>query len=287
MSGGSDRAPVLVTGATGPHGGAVIAGLLEAGTAVRALTRDPSSERARALSSHGAEAVAGDMGDAASLVAAMAGVGAVYAVTTPFGAGTENEEMQGEQLIAAAEQAGVPWLILASVASAEQPTGVPHFESKRRIEERLRASSLPHTVVAPTYFYENLGDPRELIAGGELSLPLPPSQPLQQVALADLGRLVAALLHRREEFLGRRIEVAGDDPTPAAMASALAAAAGTPVAYRRRDLEEVAARSADLAAMFGFLAEVGYRVDLAGLRASFPELGFTPFEAWARRQLSG
>lgn len=281
----TDRAggPVLVTGATGSHGRAVVEALLAAGRSVRVLTRDPRSGRAQALAELGAEPVAGDMGDAGSLEAAMAGTLAVYAVTTPFSGGPNDEIEQGEQLIAAAHAVDVPWLILASVASADRGTGVPHFESKWRIEQRLRVSPIAHTVVAPSYFYENLGDPADTIAAGELALALPASRPLQQVALADLGALVAALLHRREEFLGVRLEVAGDQPTPQQMADAIAFAGDRPVQYRRIDLTEVAARSADLAAMYRFLEQTGYQVDLDALRDRFPELRWTSFAQWAQQ----
>src|SRR5947209_11238899 len=225
--------PVLVTGATGLHGGAVCRGLLAAGRPVRALTLDLHGGRGRKLSQLGAELVVGDLMVTESLVAAMQGACAVYAVTTPFGADPHAEVEQGEHIIAAAREAEVPWLILASVASADRATGIPHFESKAKIEQQLRNSQIPHTIVAPTYFYENLGDLDEIITSGQLALPLPAARPLQQVALADLGALVAAVLDRQNEFLGQRIEVAGDQPTPLQMAEALAAASDRPVGYQQ------------------------------------------------------
>jgi uncharacterized protein YbjT (DUF2867 family) len=276
----SDSGSVLVTGATGPHGGAVVRGLLAHHMPVRALTRDPNSTRAQALAALGADLAVGDLLDASSLADAMRGTAAVYAVTTPFGDGTDAEIAQGRQIIATAEQVDLPWLILASVASADQATGIPHFESKWQIEQQLAASGLVHTVVAPTYFYENLGDPRELIQAGELTLPLPATRPLQQVALSDLGSVVASMLSRQEEFAGQRVEVAGDQPTPAQMSEDLAAASGRPVAYRELPLETAAARSPDIAAMYRFLADTGYHVDVASLQARFPDLGWTTFARW-------
>jgi uncharacterized protein YbjT (DUF2867 family) len=273
--------PVLVTGATGPHGRAVVVALLAAGRRVRALTRNPGGPTAQQLGLLGAELTRGDLLDPESLRAAMTGCIAVYAVTTPFGAGAEIEVQQGEQLIVAATASGVPWLVLASVASADRATGIPHFESKWQIEQQLRGSRVPHTVLAPTYFYENLGDPEEFIRGHELALPLSPTRPLQQVALQDLGAVVLAVMDRRQEFLGARLEIAGDDPTPQQMADALSAAGQEPVAYRQIGLEEVAARSPDLAAMYGFLERTGYQVDVGGLRDQFPEVAWTSFAAWA------
>jgi uncharacterized protein YbjT (DUF2867 family) len=269
---------VLVTGATGLHGGAVAQALLAAGHRVRAFTRDGRGERSRWLAGRGAELAVGDLLDSGSLVAAMRGAAAVYAVTTPFAAGEAAEIEQGAHIIAAAGEARVPWLILASVAGADRSTGIPHFESKARIEVHLGASGLPHTVVAPTFFYENLGDPAEIVATGELALPLSPARPLQQVAVGDLGALVVALLARRPEFLGQRIEVAGDDPTPRQMADALAAAGGRRVAFEPIDL---AGRGGDIAAMYRYLEHTGYHVDIAGLRARFPEVPWTSFERWA------
>jgi uncharacterized protein YbjT (DUF2867 family) len=272
--------PVLVTGATGPHGRAVTLALLSAGRRVRAFTRDPTSARAGELTARGAELAAGDLLDPASLAQAMRDTSAVYAVTTPFGGGPRAEIAQGEQILAAAVGARVPWLVLASVASADRASGVPHFESKWQIERRLASSPLRHTVVAPTYFYENLGDLREKIANGELALALPPDQPLQQIALADLGAAVASLLSRQAEFEGRRIELAGDQPTPRQMAQALSSAAGRAVAYRPLPLDVVAARSADLAAMYRFLSDTGYQVDIAAVQAEFPDVNWTSFTEW-------
>jgi uncharacterized protein YbjT (DUF2867 family) len=140
MSAAPPEGPVLVTGATGPHGGAVAEALLAAGRRVRALTRDPSSVRARELGELGAEPVAGDLLDRESLLGAMRGASVTYAVTTPFADGEKGEIQQGEQILAAAREVEAPWLILASVASADRATGVPHFESKWMIEQRLSAS---------------------------------------------------------------------------------------------------------------------------------------------------
>jgi uncharacterized protein YbjT (DUF2867 family) len=275
--------PVLVTGATGLHGGAVCRGLLASGRPVRALTRDLDGARARQLAELGAELVVGDLLVTESLLAPMRGVRAVYAVTTPFAADPRAEVEQGENIIAAAREAEVPWLILGSVASADRATGIPHFESKAKIEQQLGASPIPYTIVAPTYFYENLGDLDEILASGQLALPLSATRPLQQVALADLGALVLALLDRQDEVLGQRIEVAADQPTPRQMAEALAAASARPVGYQQVDL---AARSGDIAAMYRYLEQTGYQVDISELRSRFPEVAWTSFADWTQQRIT-
>jgi uncharacterized protein YbjT (DUF2867 family) len=269
------RDPVIVTGATGTHGGAVARGLIAAGHRVRALVRDADSDRARRLRDAGADLVTGDLDDQASLARAFADVAAVYAVTTPFGGGADEEERQGEQIIAAAQDSALPWLVLASVAAADRAP-VPHFASKARIERRLRASSVPWTVIAPSYFFENVSGVGTAIGQGTLPLAMPPDKPLHQVALANLGALVAAVLTRRDEHLFQRVEVAGDAPTPAEMAKALG------VAFVRLPIDDVQARSPDLAAMYAFLAHDGYGIDVPAVRRRYPEVDWLRFADWAR-----
>jgi uncharacterized protein YbjT (DUF2867 family) len=266
--------PVLVLGATGTQGGAIARELLAAQRAVRALVRDPLSARAQALSAAGASLVEGDLRDTASLARAFAGVEAAYAITTPFEHGADEELQQGENIVAAAREAGLPWLILASVAAADR-AAVPHFRSKARIEQQLMDTEIPWTVVAPSYFYENALGARTAIREGRLPIALPADKPLQQVALANLGTLVVAILGRREEHLGVRVEVAADAPTPEAMARAIG------VRYERIALAELRHRSEDLAAMYEFLAREGYGIDVAALRDRYPEVSWTSFADWA------
>jgi uncharacterized protein YbjT (DUF2867 family) len=266
---------VLVIGATGTHGGAVAHALLASQVPVNALVRDPNTPRAQALAEAGAKLVAGDLLDEDSLARAFGEVGAVYAVTTPFEHGAEDEERQGASIINVARDTGLEWLILASVAASERAP-VPHFQSKAHIEKQLSETTIPWTVIAPSYFYENVLSSRESIRAGELPIALPAEKPLHQVALADLGALVAAVLNRREEHLHMRIEVAGDAPTPREMAAAVDAR------YVQVPLAEIRERSADLALMYEFLASEGYGIDVPALRERYPEVRWTSFAAWAR-----
>jgi uncharacterized protein YbjT (DUF2867 family) len=268
--------PILVLGATGTQGGAIARELLAARHMVQVLVRDPTTDRARALSAAGASLVAGDLGDQASLVRAFAGVAAAYAITTPFEHGADEELQQGKNIIAAAREAGLPWLILASVAASDRAP-VPHFRSKARIEQQLMDTTIPWTVVAPSYFYENALGSRAAIREGRLPIALPADKPLHQVALANLGALVVAILERREEHLGERVEVAADAPTPEAMAAAIG------VRYEQVPLAELRDRSADLAAMYEFLAGEGYGIDTAALRDRYPEVPWASFADWSAR----
>jgi uncharacterized protein YbjT (DUF2867 family) len=241
---------------------------------VTAFVRDPRSARALALERDGAQLVVGDLSDPLSVSRGLEGIHAAYAVTTPFEGGPEAEIRQGEQIIASATQVQLPWLILASVASAPN-ADVPHFKSKARIEELLRQSTLTWTVVAPSYFYENVLSSATAISEGRLPLALPSRQPLQQVALADLGALVAAILTRPAEHAGQRIEVAADDPTPEQMAQAIG------VRHEQVDTAGLAQRNPDLAAMYSFLAGGGYTVDIDALKQRYREVPWKSFSEWA------
>ncbi|THJ67017.1 NmrA/HSCARG family protein [Arthrobacter echini] len=275
----SADAPVLVLGATGGQGGAVAAALIARGTTVRALVRTPGSASARALARRGVDVVAGSLDDTASLTRAMRGVRSAFAVTTPFESGTHAEVAQGRAIIAAAGKATVPHLVFSSVAGAQQDSGVPHFESKAVIEAELIASAVPSTILGPAYFFDNALGGEEQIRDGVLELPLPDDRPLHQLARADLGRFAATVLLDPQPFTGTRIELASDAPTPHLMAEALTAASGHPVRHERTPLS--ASGNADMRAMWEFLLDPGYRIDLAQLRATYPDMHWTSFAQWS------
>jgi len=279
------HAPVLVLGATGGQGGAVTAALKHAGRAVRALVRDPQSASARKLAEAGTQLVAGDFSDVGSLTAAMRGAAAAFALTTPFESGPDAELAQGQAVIEAATAAELPHLVFSSVAGATAHTGVPHFESKARVEELLAASGLPHTVVAPTYFYDNaLGGYQELLAG-VLELPLPADHPLQQLDRSDLGSFVALVLADPAPHDGSRFELASDAPTPAQMTREVSDALDRPVGYSQTPMTDVERRNPDMAAMWDFLRGPGYQADIAALHRDYPGVGWTSFPEWAHRAL--
>ncbi len=147
-----------------------------------------------------------------------------------------------------------PHLVLASVASANRSTGLPHFESKERIEEILAQEDLAWTVIAPPYFFDNLLGGLQSIREGWLQLPLPPDRPLQQLARQDLGALVTAVVADRERHVGRRIEAGAlPMPTPAQMAAALQKVLHRPVEPVQVPLAMVHESSADMGAMWDLI----------------------------------
>ena len=273
--------PTLVLGATGGQGGAVAAALLQRGAQVRAMVRRPDQPSARRLRDLGVDVVAGSLDDRAALSEAMRGVGAAFALTTPFEAGVDAEVAQGHTILAAAVDSQIPHFVFSSVASADQHSGVPHFESKAIIESELASTGLPYTITAPTYFFDNALGGADQIQAGILELPLPADRPLQQLARADLGAFNAKVLLDPEPYVGRRIELAGDAVTPQRMAEVFSEVLGKPVRHEQTPLESIG--NPDMHAMWRFLNGPGYRVDVDALRTANPDIAWTSFFDWARR----
>ncbi|QTD99403.1 NmrA/HSCARG family protein [Streptomyces cyanogenus] len=277
---------IAVTGATGAQGGATARAALAAGHRVRALARRPDAPAATALRDLGAEVRHADFDDPASLGTALAGADALFAVTTPFGTGTATEIRQGTALVDAAAGARLGHVVLTSAAHADRGTGIPHYESKWAVEQHLRASGLPWTVIAPAAFMDNYASGWTLdgLRTGVFAWPMPAGRPLTLVPAADIGAFAALVLGRRDDFAGHRIDIASDALTPAQIAAALTTALGRPVTHQEVPLARVRAHSADLAAMFAYFTDAGLDVDVAGLRRAHPEVGWHTFTQWAHGQ---
>lgn len=277
--------PFLVLGATGGQGGAVVTALLGRSAAVRGFVRDTAAPAAQRLAERGVEVVAGSLDDAGSLAAAARGTAGVFALTTPFEAGAQAEVDQGRAIVAAAQRESVPHLVFSSVAGADQGTGVPHFDSKGVVEAEIAAAGVPHTILGPTYFFDNVLGGLERVRQGVLDLPLPPNRPLQQLARSDFGALAADVLLDPAAYDGKRIELAGDEPTPTQMAVALSGVLGVPVRHEQSALEDIG--NPDQLALWRFLNGPGYRVDLAALHAANPQVRWISFAQWAASAIGG
>jgi len=278
-----DNRTILVTGATGKQGGAVARELLARGYPVRAMTRKPESQEARALAELGAKLVRGNLDDAASLAQAVKGAWGVFAVQNTWEAGVEREEEQGKRLAKIAKDGGVRHYVYSSVGSAHRSTGIPHFENKRRVEQTVRELRFPsYTILRPVFFMENFLSP-QMKAGldeGKLAMALQPTTVLQMIAVGDIGKHGARAFDDHEALNGQAIDIAGDAKTMPETARILSTATGTEIEFVRTPIEEVRKFSEDYAIMLEWFDAVGYDVNMEALTR---ESGIrpTPLAAWA------
>jgi uncharacterized protein YbjT (DUF2867 family) len=212
---------ILVTGATGKQGGAVVRHLLRAGFPVRALTRTANSPASKRLERQGVEVVTGDLGDRISLDRPVSGVYGVFSVQNYWekGVGFAGEIQQGKNLADAAKEAGVRHYVQSSMATGKDFQSIEHFESKSVVEAYVAQIGLPYTIVGTVYFMENLLDPK---MGGSMTFPtlsgsLGPEILFHLLTVDDLGGIVAAIFQDRGRFLGQKVDMASDRLTIAQM----------------------------------------------------------------------
>jgi uncharacterized protein YbjT (DUF2867 family) len=271
---------ILVTGATGQQGGAVATALLTKGQKVRVMSRTP--EKASALAKAGAEVVKGNLTNASDLQAALRGVHGVFAMSTPFEAGMDQEVRQGIMMADAAKQAGIAHYVYTSVGSAHRNTGIPHFETKWKVEQHIRQIGMPATILRPVWFMENFTTFSKPSAEGILMMPMRADKKLAMVALRDIGEFGAAAFMRPNDFLGQAIDLAGDELTMPEVAAHLSKVTGRSIQFRGLPLEQAeAAMGHDLATMFRWFNEVGYQINVAALKQTFG-IPLTMFAEWIK-----
>jgi len=278
------RKTILVTGATGHQGGAVMRSLLAAGWKVKALVRDTKKPSSRAIYRKGADLVAGDLDDRDSLDRALKDVYGVFSVQTWEGHGIEGEIRQGKNLAdAAAGNAEVKHLIYSSAAGATFKTGVPFIDSKETIESHITSIGLPSTIFRPVYFMFNFSSPgmHAAVAQGMMTMAIRPDKPLQMIAVEDLGEFVRIAFEHPDEYVGKSMDLAGDEMTMSQVVAAFSRLIGKTVRYAYQPIEDVRRFNADAAKMFEWLNEQGYHVDIAALIALYP--GLMSFETWLRK----
>jgi uncharacterized protein YbjT (DUF2867 family) len=282
--------PVLVIGATGQQGGATARHLLARGLPVHALVRDTDAPAAKSLREAGAVLVAGDLDDEMSLRAAMDRVQGVFLVLTMMvgprisAEGVAAEERRGKAVAEMAAQSGVEHLVYSSLNGAGAHSGIPYYQSKERIEERIRALGSPATILRPVSFMDNFATyNRPTLENGELVLGLAvrPEIPMQLIAVDDIGAFAALAFDRPDRFAGRTLEIAGEALTPPEIAQTFGRVCGVPARFRQVPIEQIRAFDEQLAMMFTFFNERPNPLpDFSALRADHPAL--MTLETWLR-----
>jgi len=279
----ANQTKILVTGATGQQGGSLARLLLQKRHKVYALTRNTQSSAAQDLRNRGANIVKGDLDDSDSLQRAVKDVESIFLMGTPFEDGTEGEIRRGKLMADIAKENSIEHLVYSSVANADKNTGIPHFESKFKVEQHIKNLGIPHTIIGPTFFMENLPGPG--LEQSQLALPLSPSTILQQSALKNIAEFSALVLERRKPFLGKRIDIASDEVTGEQAAEILSNVLGNKIRYVSVPLEQVYQANEDMARMYEWYEKVGTGIDIASLHQEYPEIDWLTFRDWAKLRL--
>src|SRR6476660_1359770 len=253
-----NKRKILVTGATGQQGGNLAKLLLQKNHKVYALVRNIQSPAAQELKKEGANLVKGDLNNFDSIEQAVNGVDSIFLMGTPLEDGIEGETRRGKLMADIAKEKNVKHLVYSSVANADRNTGIPHFESKYKVEQHIQNLGIPYTIIGPTFFMENLLTYlKPGLQQGQLALPLSPSTILQQIALENIAEFSTLVLEHRNSFLGKRIDIASDELTEEQAAKILSDELGRNIKYVQVPLEQIRQASEDIALMYEWYERVG------------------------------
>ena len=248
---------LLVTGATGTQGGAVVRELLADGHRVRALVRDPAAPAALALAQAGAMLAPGSYENAASLRAALHGADGLFSVQAAPGADRDSERRQARALFDAAIAEQVRHVVHSSVSNTgafrttdgwAQGRWEPNYwESKADVERMVRDGPFPvATILRPAFMMENFASPKSAwmfpdLSGGAIRTAVAPDTAMILIAAQDIARVAAATFAAPAAYAGRTIELAGDMLTLPQVAAVIAAVKGVDVVAESCDPETLVA----------------------------------------------
>ncbi len=282
--GSADRT-VLVTGATGRQGGAVVRYMRPKGWKLRALTRNPSSYAAKQLAAQGIELAQGDLDDPGSLERASRGVYGIYSVQDFWTVGARREVRQGKNLADIAKKVGVEHLVYSSVGGAERNTGITHWETKWEVEKHIRSLQLPVTVLRPASFMEtyHILEVEIGLLKGKLADPISGDKPYQTIATDDIGAFVALAFERPKDFIGLELEIAGSELTNLQTAEVFSRVLNRRVKFKKLPMPIVKLfLGKEFYEMFHWFNTKGYEANISELRRKYPEVHLHTLEEWLR-----
>ncbi len=249
----ADKKIIAVLGATGGQGGGLVRAILNDKNGpfkARALTRNLTSDKAKALAAAGAELVHADVDDPRSLEMALAGADGVFGVTFFWDHFSGERETANAKAIAdAAKQAGAKHVIWSTLEDTRKwiplsdnrmPTihgkyKVPHFDAKGEADPYYLEVGVPTTLLLTSFYWDNMvffGSGPKKGPDGKLALTLPMGdKKLSSIAVEDIGKCAYGIFKRGKEYIGKKLGIAGEHLTGAQMAASLTKALGQPVAY--------------------------------------------------------
>jgi uncharacterized protein YbjT (DUF2867 family) len=301
---------VAVVGATGAQGGGLVDALLadsQGGFAPRALTRDPDSEAAKALSDRGVEVVRADLNDRGSLEEAFAGAYGAFCVTNFWELFDPKAEMaQAKNLAEACARAGVQHAIWSTLEDTREfvplsddrmPTllgryKVPHFDGKGEANSYFADAGVPTTYLLASFYWENFiffGLGPKPGPEGVLTLTIPMADaPLAGISAEDIGPCAYGLF--KTEAIGETVGIAGEHLTGPEMATKMSRSLNREVRYEPVTPDTFRSfgfpGAEDLGNMFQFYAEYAQALGTARSVTATRELhpGTLDFDGWLDRK---
>jgi uncharacterized protein YbjT (DUF2867 family) len=285
---------VLVTGATGAQGGSVAKALSGSNEfSVRVFTRNASCIKAVKLREQGAEVVEGDMDDKQSLLRAMKDCYAVFGVTD-FWEHYEKEYHHGKNLVDAVKESGIRHFVFSTLESFNKLSNgefnVPHHDIKATLQDYTKAQGIPATFTHLSFYYENFLDvfsPRKL-AGGDYFFGFPQGHTkLPAVSVDDLGPVLKMILEHPQEYIGRTVDIVGEDMTCNEYAAILSKVLHTTIRYKYIPRDDYASLGFPAATWIANIFEVRRLYAKDNLMGLIETYGLNPsalrFEAWVQK----
>jgi uncharacterized protein YbjT (DUF2867 family) len=272
----TENKTIFVTGGTGNQGGAVARNLAKQGFKVKVLTRNINSAKALNLKKLNIELVKGDLNDANTYREHLRGAYGIFSVQT-FENGVDKEINQGITLATLGREFRTEHFLYSSVFGAHLNTGVAHMDSKIKIENYIKQTGMPFTIIRPTSLFENFLIPqvKKGILKGKLVQPIGRDTIQQYIAAEDIGKAAAKIFLNSNEYLGRIVPLASEQMSTWEVADTFSKMLNKKIEYKK--LPAIITRlflGKDLYKMFKWINEKSIfpMEDVELTRKEFPDL---------------
>jgi uncharacterized protein YbjT (DUF2867 family) len=279
---------IFVTGATGNQGGAVATSLIKNGFRVKVLTRRIDSAKAQSLQKMNVELIKGDLNDLNTYENHLKDIDGIFSVQT-FENGIDKEIKQGMDLANLAEKYGVDHFLYSSVAGADLSTGIPHFDSKYKIENHIKQLGLSYTIIRANSLFENFLIPqvRRRILKGKLTSPIYKNKIQQFISAIDIGEISADIFLNKDKYLGKTITIGSEEMDMQQVAATFSEVLGKEISYQKLPLLIVRlVMGKDLYKMFKWINEndAVFIKDIDSFKKENPNL--TSLKHWIKTNFS-
>ena len=245
---------ILVIGATGKQGYAVVQALLEKKYSVRAFTRNKENERLQTLDSERLDIFEGDLNSEDDLRRAMKDVDGVYSVQPIHRDDVQVELQQGRNIINSAVAQDIEHIVYSTAGGVNRDRKGPHFEILAQLENELAESGLNYTLVKPSFFMDNF---LRIVQHEDNHLYIPefitPDIPFAMISTRDIAQIALHVFEHSQQLNGRSLEIASDELTLNQIVDTFEQETGYPTSIRGEFTSGTAERS--------WLEEKGYKVD--------------------------